>query len=87
MDYVPYQKSRIEYDQVERIEQIPVQRTITEYDAVKRTEVIPVEKTVQDYYAVEYQTEYVPRVVEEKVIDYIQQEKVRERVQYLPYER
>lgn len=86
MEYIPYQKSHIEYDQVERIEQIPIQRTVTEYDAVKRTQVVPVEKTVQDFYAVEYQTEYVPRVVEEKVVDYIQQEKVTERVQYTPYE-
>jgi hypothetical protein len=51
-----------------------------------RAERVPVERLVQDYYAVEYQTEFVPRIIEEKVIDYVQQEKVFERVQYTPYE-
>lgn len=86
LEYVPYQKSHIEYDQVERVEQIPVQRVITEYEEVRRAQRVPVERLVQDYYAVEYQTEYVPRVIEEKVVDYVQQEKVFERVQYTPYE-
>jgi len=63
-----------------------VQRVITEYEQVVRAERVPVERLVQDYYAVEYQTEYVPRIIEEKVIDYVQQEKVFERVQYTPYE-
>jgi hypothetical protein len=86
LEYIPYQKAYIEYDQIERVEQIPVQRVITEYEQVVRAERVPVERLVQDYYAVEYQTEYVPRVIEEKVIDYVQQEKVFERVQYTPYE-
>lgn len=86
MEYIPYQTSHIEYDQIERVEQIPVQRVITEYEQVMRAERVPVERLVQDYYAVEYQTEYVPRVIEEKVVDYVQQEKVFERVQYTPYE-
>jgi hypothetical protein len=63
-----------------------VQRLITEYEQVVRAERVPVERLVQDYYAVEYQTEFVPRIIEEKVIDYVQQEKVFESVQYTPYE-
>jgi Epiplasmin protein len=87
VEYIPIQKTGIVYDQVERVEQVPVQRVITEYEEVRRSQTVPVERMVQDYYAVEYQTEYVPRVVEEKVIDYVQQERHMERVQYVPYER
>ena len=86
IEYVPYEKKFIEYDTVERIEQIPVQRVITEYEEVRRSERVPIERVIQDYYAVEYQTEYIPRVIEETVIDYVQQEKHFERVQYLPVE-
>jgi hypothetical protein len=65
---------------------IPIERVITEYEEVRRTEKVPIERLIQDYYAVEYQTEYIPRIIEEKVIDYIQQEKTWERVQYIPVE-
>jgi len=77
MEYIPYQKTNIVYDQVERVEQVPVQRVVTDYVPVTRQEMVPVEKTVQDYYAVETQVQYVPRVVEEKVVDYIQQERIQ----------
>lgn len=86
IEYVPYEKKYIEYDQIERVEQIPVQRVITEYEEVRRSERVPIERVIQDYYAVEYQTEYIPRVIEETVVDYVQQEKHFERVQYLPVE-
>jgi len=65
---------------------IPVERVITEYEEVRRSEKVPIERVIQDYYAVEYQTEYIPRIIEETVIDYVQQEKTFERVQYLPVE-
>lgn len=87
VEYIPIERRHTEYDQIERVEQVPVQRVVTEYQEVRRQQTVPVERVVQDYYAVEYQTEYVPRVVEEKVIDYVQQEKVFERVEYVPYER
>lgn len=86
MEYIPYQRSDVMYDQVERVEQVPVQRVVTEFVPVTRQEMVPVERTVQDYYAVEYQTEYVPRVVTDKVVDFVQQERVHERVHYTPIE-
>jgi hypothetical protein len=86
IEYVPYEKKYIEYDQIERVEQIPIQRFITEYEEVRRSERIPIERVIQDYYAVEYQTEYIPRVIEETVIYYVQKEKHFQRVQYLPVE-
>jgi hypothetical protein len=87
IEYIPIERRHNEYDQIERVEQVPVQSVITEYQEVKRQQTVPVERVVQDDYTVEYQTEHVPRVVEEKVIDYVQQEKVSERVEYVPYER
>lgn len=64
IEYVPYEKREIIYEQVERVEQIPVQRVITEYEEVVRTQTVPVQRVVQDYYAVEYQVEYIPNVVQ-----------------------
>jgi hypothetical protein len=52
-----------------------VQRVITKYEQVVRTERVPLERLVQDYYVVDYQAEYVPRIIEEKVIDYVQQKR------------
>jgi hypothetical protein len=46
---------------------------------------IPREKKVTDYYAVEHITEYVPNVVQQKVVDYVQQE--RRVVESVPVER
>lgn len=86
IEYVPFEKKFIEYEQIERVEMIPVERVITEYEEVRRSERVPIERVIQDYYAVEYQTEYIPRVIEERVVDYVQQEKTFERVQYLPVE-
>ena len=37
IEYVPYEKREIVYEQIERVEQIPVQRVITEYEEVVRT--------------------------------------------------
>jgi hypothetical protein len=55
--YVPYERTEIEYEEVQR--------------PVVTTEYIPKEKKVTDYYAVEYQTEYVPQVHHDKVVEYI----------------
>lgn len=38
IEYVPYEKTIIEYEQVERKERIPKERTIIEYEEVVRTE-------------------------------------------------
>ena len=57
---VPYERSYIEYETVQKEEQIPVQRMVTEYQTQYRTEYVPVERKVTDYYTIEYQTEYIP---------------------------
>jgi hypothetical protein len=43
---------------------IPIQRVITEYEEIVRLEKVPIERVIQDYYAVEYQTEYIPLIIE-----------------------
>lgn len=71
---------------MERVEQIPIQRVITEYDEVVRSERVPIQRVIQDYYAVEYQVEYIPNVIQETVVDYVAQDIITERVQYVPIE-
>lgn len=82
IEYVPYERTVVEYEQVERKERIPKERVVVEYEEVQRTEQIPREKKITDYYAVEYVTEYIPQVYQEKIIEYIPQEKIAERVEY-----
>jgi hypothetical protein len=55
IEYIPFEKKYIEYDQVERIERIPYEREIVEYEEITRTERVPYERTIIDYYAVETQ--------------------------------
>jgi hypothetical protein len=86
IEYIPFEKKYIEYDQVERIERIPFEREIVEYEEVTRTERIPIERTITDYYAVETQIEYIPKEIEETIVEYEPVERVWERVQYLPVE-
>ena len=68
IEYIPFEKKYIEYDQVERIERIPYEREIVEYEEITRTERIPVERTITDYYAVETQIEYIPKEIEETIV-------------------
>ena len=86
IEYIPFEKKYIEYDQVERIERIPYEREIVEYEEVPRTERIPIERTITDYYAVETQIEYIPKEIEETIVEYEPVERTWERVQYLPVE-
>jgi hypothetical protein len=51
---------------------------------VTHTERIPIERTITDYYAVETQIEYIPKEIEETIVEYEPVERVWERVQYLP---
>ena len=70
IEYIPFEKKYIEYDKVERIERIPVEREIIEYEEVVHNERVPVERTITDYYAVETQVEYIPKEIEETVVEY-----------------
>lgn len=52
-----------------RIEYIPYEKTIIEYEPITKIEYVPRERKVVEYYPVEYQTEYIPQVFQEKVIE------------------
>lgn len=86
IEYIPFEKKYIEYDQVEYIQRVPFERQIVEYEEVRRTERVPIERTITDYYAVETQIQYIPKEIEETIVEYEPIERVWERVQYLPVE-
>eukprot|EP00825_Cyclidium_porcatum_P011923 TRINITY_DN16185_c0_g1_i2.p1 TRINITY_DN16185_c0_g1~~TRINITY_DN16185_c0_g1_i2.p1 ORF type:complete len:286 (-),score=66.57 TRINITY_DN16185_c0_g1_i2:397-1254(-) len=87
IEYVPYEKTIVEYETVTRTEKIPRERKIIEYEEVSRIEYVPKEKKITDYYAVEHQTEYIPQVYQDKYIEYVPQERVVERVEYQALEK
>ena len=86
IEYIPFEKKYVEYEQVEKIYQVPYETEVIEYEEVTRNERIPIERTITDYYAVETQVEYIRREVEETVMVDEPVEKVYERVQYIPVE-
>jgi hypothetical protein len=86
IEYIPFEKKYIEYEQVEKVYQVPVETEVIEYEEVVRNERIPIERTITDYYAVETQVEYIRREIEETVMVEEPVEKVYERVQYIPVE-
>ncbi|CAD8092671.1 unnamed protein product [Paramecium sonneborni] len=65
-----------------RIEYIPYEKTIMEYEEVRRQVQVPITRQITEYQAIQYETEYIPQVIQEKVIEYVPVEKVAERVQY-----
>ncbi|KAM3135363.1 hypothetical protein pb186bvf_012521 [Paramecium bursaria] len=65
-----------------RIEYIPYTKEITEYVTQEVVEYVPREKKITDYYAVEYITEHIPQVIQEKYIEYVPVETVKERTEY-----
>lgn len=64
IEYVPFEKKYVEYEQVEKVYQVPYETEVVEYEEVVRNERVPIERTVTDYYAVETQVEYIRREVE-----------------------
>ncbi|CAK81849.1 unnamed protein product (macronuclear) [Paramecium tetraurelia] len=70
-----------------RIEYIPYQRAITEYEEQEVVQYVPRERKVTEYYTVEYQTEYIPQVFQEKYTEYVPVDRYQERVEYYPVER
>ena len=86
IEYIPFEKKYVEYEQVEKVYQVPVETEVVEYEEVVRNERIPVERTITDYYAVETQVEYIRREIEETVMVEEPVEKVSERIQYIPVE-
>ena len=61
IEYIPFEKKYIEYEQVEKVYQVPVEYEEVEYEEVVRNERVPYERTITDYYAVETQVEYIKR--------------------------
>ena len=86
IEYIPFEKKYVEYEQVEKVYQVPVETEVIEYEEVTRNERVPYEKTITDYYAVETQVEYIRREVEDTVMVEEPVERVYERVQYIPVE-
>lgn len=86
IEYIPFEKKYVEYEQVERIYQVPVESEVIEYEEVVRNERIPQERTITDYYAVETQVEYIKREIEETIMVEEAREAVMDRVQYIPVE-
>ena len=86
IEYIPFEKKYVEYEQVEKVFQVPVEYEEVEYEEVVRNERVPYERTITDYYAVETQVEYIKREVEETVMVEEPIEKTYERVQYIPVE-
>ena len=86
IEYIPFEKKYVEYEQVEKVYQVPVEYEEVEYEEVVRNERVPYEKTITDYYAVETQVEYIKREVEETIMVEEPVERTYERVQYIPVE-
>ena len=86
IEYIPFEKKYVEYEQVEKIYSVPYEVEVIEYEEVVRSERIPIEKTVTDYYAVETQVEYIRREIEETVMVEQPVERTYERIQYIPVE-
>ena len=86
IEYIPFEKKYVEYEEVEKVYQVPVEYEEVEYDEVVRNERVPYERTITDYYAVETQVEYIKREVEETVMVEEPVERTYERVQYIPVE-
>jgi hypothetical protein len=70
-----------------RIEYVPYEKAVIEYEPVERIEYVAREKKVVDHYAVEYQTEYIPQVFQDRYIEYVPVERVVERVEYKAVQR
>jgi len=86
IEYIPFEKKYVEYEQVEKVYQVPVEYEEIEYEEVVRNERVPYERTITDYYAVETQVEYIKREVEETIMVEEPVERTYERVQYIPVE-
>ncbi|CAK70881.1 unnamed protein product (macronuclear) [Paramecium tetraurelia] len=65
-----------------RIEYVPYTKEVTEYVMQEVVEYVPRERKITDYYAVEYVTEHIPQVIQEKYIEYVPVETIKERTEY-----
>lgn len=68
IEYIPYESYYIDYEEQQFVQNI----------------LVPVEKKITDYYAVEHVVDYIPKEIEETVIEMVPQEKVTETLYYMP---
>ena len=54
MNYVPYEKKVIEYEDRTYVEKVPIKRKVIQYEERKVMETVPKEVVRQEYYAVEH---------------------------------
>ncbi len=87
VEYVPYEKKIIEYENRQYIEKVPVKRKVIEYEERREIESVPREVIKQDYYAVERITQYFKEIVPEKKIEMVQVPKTVKRYEYVPVEK
>lgn len=71
INYVPYEKKIIEYEDRQYVERVPVKKKVTRYEERKVIETIPREVIKTDYYAVEKRVEYHKEVIPEKRIEMV----------------
>lgn len=70
IEYIPYESYYIDYEEQQFVQNI----------------LVPVERKITDYYAVQHVVDYIPKEIEETVIDMVPQEKVTETLVYVPVE-
>jgi hypothetical protein len=70
IEYVPYESYYIDYELREYVQNV----------------VVPIQKKVTDYYAVEHIVDYVPKEIEETVVEMVPQERVADKLYYVPVE-
>ena len=59
-EYIPYEKTYIEYKAIQKSEQIPIERKYIDYQSIQKFENIPIEKKQIDYFTIEHRTRYFP---------------------------
>lgn len=86
-EYVPYNRTVVDYQVQEYVEQVPVQRTVTEYQERRYMETIPREVVTVDYQAIEHIKQYVPQIIPERTVETYPVERIIQRTEYIPVER
>lgn len=87
IEYVPFERKVIDYEERQRVETVPKKRIITEYEERIKEELVPRVITKHDYYAVEYIKEYVAEQIPEKSVRMVERKVPYKRIEYVPVTR
>jgi hypothetical protein len=87
VNYVPYEKKVVEYENRSFVERVPVKRKVMQYEERRVVETVPREVVMQDYYAVEKRVQYYKEIVPERRIEMERVEKKVKRYEYVPVEK